>query len=119
VSTTGLYFRISERFWNANASRFTAVAEARFEILTAVKTDVEVFWVVMPCSVVGGYHRFGGPCCLHLQGEEGILPQHYTTSQPRRPWTWSCCRSLPTMHRVLNKDPGVEMAFQDEVHAPE
>jgi len=25
--------------------------------------------VVMPCSVVVGYQRFGGPCCLHLQGE--------------------------------------------------
>jgi hypothetical protein len=34
----------------------------------AVKIQVEVFWVVMPCSVVAGYQRFGGPCCLHLQG---------------------------------------------------
>jgi hypothetical protein len=24
--------------------------------------------VVTPCSVVVGYQRFGGPCCLHLQG---------------------------------------------------
>jgi hypothetical protein len=24
--------------------------------------QVEVFWVVMPCSVVVGPHRFGGPC---------------------------------------------------------
>jgi hypothetical protein len=23
---------------------------------------------VTPCSVVAGYQRFGGPCCLHLQG---------------------------------------------------
>jgi hypothetical protein len=29
----------------------------------------ELFWVVMPCSVVVGYQRFGGPCCFHLQGE--------------------------------------------------
>jgi hypothetical protein len=28
-----------------------------------------LFWVVTPCSDVVGYLRFGGPCCLHLQGE--------------------------------------------------
>jgi hypothetical protein len=31
--------------------------------------QVVVFWVMTPCSDVVGYHRFGGPCCLHLQGE--------------------------------------------------
>jgi len=31
--------------------------------------QVEVFWVVTPCSVVVVYQRFGGPCCLHLQGD--------------------------------------------------
>jgi hypothetical protein len=30
---------------------------------------VKVFWVVTPCSVVVRYQRFGGLCCLHLQGE--------------------------------------------------
>jgi len=42
---------------------------------------------------VVGYQHFGGPCCLHFQVENavsmslqniGILPQHYTVSQPRR-----------------------------------
>jgi len=28
--------------------------------------EVNVSWVVTPCSVVVGYHRFRGPCCLHL-----------------------------------------------------
>jgi hypothetical protein len=32
--------------------------------------QIEVFWVVTPCSVVVGYQRFRGPCCLH----------HYSTS---------------------------------------
>jgi hypothetical protein len=33
---------------------------ADFEVLTAVKMSVLVFWVVMPCGLVGKY-------CLHLQ----------------------------------------------------
>jgi len=36
----------------------------------------------MPCSIVVGYQRFGGPCCLHLQGEvtsETLVSQHNTT----------------------------------------
>jgi hypothetical protein len=39
---------------------------ARFEVFTAIKIEVMVFWVLMPCSVVVGYQRFGAPCCLHL-----------------------------------------------------
>jgi hypothetical protein len=64
-------------------------------------------WVVTPCSEVVGYQRFGGPWYLHLEdgggmalrnvglhidgggsmafGSVGILPHHYTSSQPRRP----------------------------------
>jgi len=54
--------------------------------------QIEVFWVVMPCNVVG-YQRFGNPCCLRLHPEEGgsmdlwnvdILPQYYTASQSIR-----------------------------------
>jgi hypothetical protein len=32
--------------------------------------QVEVFCVVTPCGHVVGDQRFGGPCYLHLQGEE-------------------------------------------------
>jgi len=42
---------------------------ARFEVFMAVKIQVEVLWVVTPCSVVVGYHCFRGPCCHHLQSE--------------------------------------------------
>jgi hypothetical protein len=28
--------------------------------------QVEVFWVVTPCSVVVGHQRFRGPLCFHL-----------------------------------------------------
>jgi hypothetical protein len=31
-----------------------------------VKIQVLVFRFVTPCSVAGGYRRFGGPCCLHV-----------------------------------------------------
>jgi hypothetical protein len=40
----------------------------RFELLIAVKIQVNVFWVVTPCSVAVGYH-FRRPTCLNLQGE--------------------------------------------------
>jgi hypothetical protein len=43
-----------------------------FEVFTAVKIQVEVFWVVTQCNVVLGYQSFGSPCCL-------------LGSQPRRP----------------------------------
>jgi len=42
-----------------------------------VKIQVEVFWVVTPCSVVVGYQRFGEPCCLHLHC---MVSQHKNTS---------------------------------------
>jgi hypothetical protein len=51
--------------------------------------QVEVFWVVTPCSIA-----VENPYCLHLHPEDGgsmdlwivgILPQHYTASQPRKP----------------------------------
>jgi hypothetical protein len=32
-------------------------------------SQVEVFWVVTPCSVVVGYQPFGGLCWLHLQDD--------------------------------------------------
>jgi len=32
----------------------------------AMMFQVEVFWVVIPCSHVVRYQCFRGPCCLHL-----------------------------------------------------
>jgi hypothetical protein len=73
----------------------------------AMKIQISVLWVVTWNSGVVGYQRFGGLCCLHLQGEVdldvglgsftpkmkagrspgnvGILPQHCTASQLGRP----------------------------------
>jgi hypothetical protein len=47
----------------------SSVGDEWSEVLTAVKTEVAFFWVVMPCSVVLGYRRFGGSYRAHLQGE--------------------------------------------------
>jgi hypothetical protein len=47
-----------------------------FEVFKVVKIQVEVLWVVTPCSDVVGYQRFEGPCCLHLQGEDGDEDRH-------------------------------------------
>jgi hypothetical protein len=41
-----------------------------FEVLTAVSTQMAVFWVVVPCSLVDVYRRFRDTCCLHHQGDE-------------------------------------------------
>jgi hypothetical protein len=37
--------------------------------INLTEVDIEVFWVVIPCSDVAGYQRFGEPCCLLLGGE--------------------------------------------------
>jgi len=39
------------------------------QLYTSIYGQVRFVWVVMPCSVAVGYQHFGGPCCLHLQGE--------------------------------------------------
>jgi hypothetical protein len=62
----------------------------RFEVFTAVKIEILIFWVVMLCSLIGGYHCFGGTCYLHLQGGRdggsmslqnvGNHPQDYAVS---------------------------------------
>jgi hypothetical protein len=60
--------------------------------MTSVSIQVEVFWDMIPCSVSVGYQRLLPPSSLHpedvgtiLLRYVGILPQHYTASQSRRP----------------------------------
>jgi hypothetical protein len=54
-----------------------------FEVLTAVITKMDVFWVVAPCSLAKVYQRFRGPCYLHHQGDRpddgGIQFCHHWT----------------------------------------
>jgi hypothetical protein len=44
--------------------------------------QVEVLWVVTPCSVMVGYQRFGRSCCHHLQGE---VKSHHNTTRHHNP----------------------------------
>jgi hypothetical protein len=66
----------------------------RFKVFMALKLHVQVFLVVMLCSVVVEYQYLRGPCCFHLQGEDegskvlqntGILWQHYIPSPSHNP----------------------------------
>jgi hypothetical protein len=44
-----------------------------FEVLTAVRKKMAVFWVLAPCSLVEVYQRFRGPYCLRHQGDDFIM----------------------------------------------
>jgi uncharacterized membrane protein (UPF0182 family) len=46
--------------------------EVRFEVCTAAKMQVEVFWDVVLCVIAVGYHSFRGPFSLHLQGDMNV-----------------------------------------------
>jgi len=63
--------------------------DASFEVFTAVKIQVQFFWVVTPSSVSVGYWRFGGLCNLHFQGEvtdDGKKKSMATINAPSSCW---------------------------------
>jgi hypothetical protein len=66
-SNAGTFVTVKQRTERRYINRRKFVP--RFEAYMAMMVQVDVFWVVPPCSVVVGGQRFGGPCCLHLQGE--------------------------------------------------
>jgi len=60
------------------------IGNTSFEAFTTVMFQVDVFWIVTPCSFVTGHQRFRVPCCLHFTLKKEAA-QHYTALQPRRP----------------------------------
>jgi len=56
----------------------TVPSDAMF-VPTAMKIQVEAFWIVTPCAVVVGYQSFGGLCYLHLQGQH-VPPKRWYPS---------------------------------------
>jgi hypothetical protein len=76
---------------------------------------IAVFWVVAPCSLVEVYQRFGGPCCLHHQGDEssedsrlGFLCLNilYTVMQSN----WVSERSIRSRSTSVDKDLALPLA---------
>jgi len=62
---------------------FRSVAASQI-IIRNFQVEVRGLLGVVPCSVSVGYQRFGGPWCLHLQGENGWYPTatlHGVTTQ--------------------------------------
>jgi hypothetical protein len=74
VRIGGSLLRFKPRAVRMRVSRVTTVPAysetVEFEVLTAVSTNMAVFWVVAPCSLVEVHQSFRGPCCLHHQGDE-------------------------------------------------
>jgi hypothetical protein len=78
-----------------------------------VSLQVEVLWVVTPCSDVVGYQPLGGGLWLHAPGDGvstvlrnvGILPHHYTASQPRKTSTL-CSSPWKAKMLVVTASPG-------------
>jgi hypothetical protein len=69
---------------------------ARLKVFRAMKIQVEVSGVAMPCSIVVGYQpEDGGGMTLQ---NTSILPQHYMVPQPRRPQLESSCLGRITGH---------------------
>jgi len=69
--TEGKRPQVISRFETNGVWNSTYNCDGRFEVFTAVKVQVAVFWIVIPCSDVSEYQGFGGPCCLHFQGKDG------------------------------------------------
>jgi hypothetical protein len=81
--------------WSAEPSFCVALIEneLNWSVILALRSryhpqlllKVEVICVVAPCSVMVGYYRFGGPCCLYLQGEVATLTIELTDSMEQSP----------------------------------
>jgi hypothetical protein len=72
-----------------------------YEVSVALNIQDEVFRMVTLCSNVVGYQRFGGPCCLHLQGEVKIETVRYSKtllSYHIITWHLSSSRNVPDRH---------------------
>jgi hypothetical protein len=69
---TAVLFLCTHLMKNAMTTAVRTRIDATFGVFTAVKIQVDVFWVLTPCSVVVGYQRFRDPRYLHLMGFDAV-----------------------------------------------
>jgi len=90
--------------------------------------QVEVFWVVTPCSVVAGYQNSRRLGSLDLWNVD-ILPQHYTASQSTRPrlgskcteqiWSWGWIRRISdSLYSNSNPNWVINLSYPCLMFAP-
>jgi hypothetical protein len=83
--------QVSNSHTHARARTHTHTHTHRFKVFTAVKFEVEVLWVVTPCSVAVGYQRLRGPCCLHHFTLKMTAPHHRRLTRKRFSYLSSLC----------------------------
>jgi hypothetical protein len=81
------------------------VHNARFEVFKTVKIYVEVYWILTLCGVAEGYQHFGGPCCILLQGEIGVVKMETARS------SGALVFFRDTTHRQIPEDLDVRLTF--------
>lgn len=59
-----LFIALNLRLFRKHAGNQWAV---RFEVFTAVRMNITVFWDATPCSYIEGYRHLEETCCLHVQ----------------------------------------------------
>lgn len=67
----GIYATVGKRNATATPTPTHAPNKERrcmtWDDFTFRSIDIEIFWVMTPCTLVGRYWYFGETCCLHLQ----------------------------------------------------
>jgi len=69
LMTFSIFFKLNYLFILSQCCM--KLLDVRFKVLTLMKIQVVVFWVMIQCSNVIGYQCFRGFCCFHLYPEEG------------------------------------------------
>ena len=72
---------------------------------TSRSFDIEIFWVMTPCSLVCGYWYFGERCCLHIQ--DALLRRSADKSLARPE------RKQGTVSSLTGPDPENKVGYQD------
>jgi hypothetical protein len=66
---------------------------------------IAVFWVIVLCSLVEVYQRFGGACCLHHQDNELItlMMEAESTSETSVNFYHTTCHNNPEDSHCCSK----------------